>query len=376
MSPKLAPHRFCICIPAYNRARHLPGLLDSIYAQDCNDFEIVICEDVSREREQIAAIARDYSERYPGTLRYFENEANFGYDGNIRRLVEKATGEFCFFMGNDDLMYPGALSTVADVLNRHKNVGLVLKSYAWFDEVPEQINQEIRYFAEEREFPAGAEAIRVCFRRSGVISGYVVHRDSAQAAVTTRFDGTLHYQMHLTANVLVERCAVFTPRVLVLCRANEPPEFGASDSEKGKYIPGRYTPEARLHMVSGLLSIIKNLRDVGSIDVVDDVVHDYANYFYPYVRDQLDLPTREFLRLYRAFSRIGFGSYPMFHLYCFVGYVLGEKRFDALTRLIRRKLGRSPQFGYLKRTNQSSSSTADRTGEIELKLRSVLPRPH
>src|SRR5271165_6479611 len=102
---------FSVCIPAYNRARHLPALLDSIYSQDCRDFEIVICEDVSREREQIAAIARDYAERYPGTLRYFENEVNLGYDANIRRLVEKGSGKFCFFMGNDDLMGSGALST-------------------------------------------------------------------------------------------------------------------------------------------------------------------------------------------------------------------------------------------------------------------------
>ena len=34
---------FSICIPAYNRARHLAALLDSVYAQDCHDFEIVIC---------------------------------------------------------------------------------------------------------------------------------------------------------------------------------------------------------------------------------------------------------------------------------------------------------------------------------------------
>ena len=337
--------KFSICIPAYNRARHLPGLLDSIYAQDCNDFEIVICEDVSREREQIATIAREYAERYPGTLRYFENETNFGYDGNIRRLVERATGEFCFFMGNDDLMCPGALSTVASLLERHENVGLVLKSYAWFDEVPEKINQEIRYFAEEREFAAGSEAIRVCFRRSGVISGYIVHRDSAQAVATSKFDGTLFYQMHLTASVLITRCAVFTPKVLVLCRNDEPPEFGSSRSEKGKYIPGRYTPEARLSMISGALSIVGDLKESTGIDVVDDVTRDYANYFYPYIRDQLGLPFEDFMRLYRGYGRMGFDRYPMFHLYCAAGYILGEGNFDRMTRFLRGLLGRGPHFG-------------------------------
>ena len=80
---------------------------------------------------------------------------------------------------------------------------------------------------------------------------------------------------------------------------------------------------------------------------MDDVTHDYANYFYPYIRDQLELKPRRFFRLYRAFSRMGLGSYPMFHLYCFLGYLLGEKRFDSFTKIVRSTLGRSPHFGKL-----------------------------
>ena len=56
---------FSVCIPAYNRAHHLNALLDSIFAQDFHDFEVVICEDLSREREQIASIVHEYQSRYP-----------------------------------------------------------------------------------------------------------------------------------------------------------------------------------------------------------------------------------------------------------------------------------------------------------------------
>jgi len=45
-----------VCIPAYNRAAVLPELLDSILAQDFDDYEIVICDDCSRERDQIRAV--------------------------------------------------------------------------------------------------------------------------------------------------------------------------------------------------------------------------------------------------------------------------------------------------------------------------------
>jgi abequosyltransferase len=338
---------FSVCIPAYNRARHLTALLDSILLQDFHNFEIVICEDMSRERQQVAAIVQDYQSRHPGVLQYFENEENLGYDANIRNLVEKASGEFCFFMGNDDIMCEGALATVASVIRRYPNVGLVLKSYAWFDEVPERVNQEIRWFNEEKEFAAGAAAIRFAFRRSGVISGYVVHRDSANEVATSKFDGTLYYQMHLTANVLIKKTAVFTPKVLILCRGNEPPEFGNSIKESGKYVPGRYTPQARLNMISGALSIIRDLKETTGIDVVEDVIHDYANYFYPYIKDQLTLPIADFYKLYREYGRMGFARYPLFHLYFMMGYFLGERWFDVLTAVIRGRLGHSPQFGKL-----------------------------
>lgn len=336
---------FSVCIPAYNRARHLRPLLDSIFSQNFADYEVVVCEDRSPERDQIAAIIREYDLQYPGKIRYFENPENLGYDGNIRNLIARAAGRFCFFMGNDDVMCSDAMVESAAVIQRHPNVGLVLKSYAWFDETPEKVNQVIRWFNEETELPPGLPSIRFAFRRSGVISGYIVHRDSAHAAATSKFDGTLYYQMHLTANVLIDKSAVVTPKVLILCRGNEPPQFGRSASEKGIYTPGRYTPQARMNMIAGAISIIRDLKATRGIDVVDDVIHDYANYFYPYIKDQLTLPMKDYYRLYRGYGRMGFARYPLFHLYFVLAYLLGERGFDNMTRVIRRSLGRSPQFG-------------------------------
>jgi glycosyltransferase involved in cell wall biosynthesis len=335
---------FSVCIPAYNRACYLAALLDSICAQEFRDFEIVICEDMSPERNQIAAIVAAYQSRYPHMLRYFENDENLGYDGNIRNLVQKASGHFCFFMGNDDIMCQDALVHAASAIRRYRNVGLVLKAYAWFNETPENVNQEIRWFNEEKEFAAGISAIRFAFRRSGVLSGYIVHRDSANDAATSKFDGTLFYQMHLTANVLIDKTAVCTPKVLVLCRENEPPDFGHSSKEQGKYTPRRYTPQARLNMVAGALSIIRDLKDTRGIDVVEDVMRDYAYYFYPYIKDQLTLPLVDYYKLYRGYGRMGFASYPLFHCYFVLGYLLGEKRVDALTAVVRKRLGHTPQF--------------------------------
>ena len=336
---------FSICIPAYNRVHYLSPLLDSILSQSFTDFEIVICEDKSPQRDQIAKLVRSYQSNTLRPIKYFENSTNLGFDGNIRKLVDRASGKFCFFMGNDDLLCDDALLEVARLIKCRDNLGMVLKSYAWFSGSPNNIEQTVRYFPLECEFSPGKNAIHTCFRRSGVISGYIINRDAAQLCATSKFDGSLFYQMHLTANVLASMSAVFTPKILVLCRNGEPPEFGHSGSEEGKYIPGSFTSQARLNMVDGALSIVRNLKETKGIDVVDLVISDYANYFYPCIRDQLNLSIYEYWKFYRSFGKMGFKKYPMFHLYFFIAYILGQKGFDWIVKLSYRILGRSLKFG-------------------------------
>jgi len=71
---------FSICIPAYNRAHRLPALLESVFDQSYGDYEVVICEDKSPEREMISNVVVAYEARQPGRIRYFENQENLGYN--------------------------------------------------------------------------------------------------------------------------------------------------------------------------------------------------------------------------------------------------------------------------------------------------------
>ena len=189
--------KISVCIPAYNRAAVLPELLESILTQDFSDFEIVINEDGSPERSEIRAVVEHYSVQFPGILKYFENEHNLGYDANLRSLIDRSNGEYCMFMGNDDLMCPGALKIVVGAIARHPQIGVFLRSFAAFDDTPNNIVQTFRYFDREIFFPAGARSISTFYKRSVVIPGVTLHREAAQQFATERFDGTLLYQIYL-----------------------------------------------------------------------------------------------------------------------------------------------------------------------------------
>ena len=337
--------KFSVCIPAYNRANVLPELLESILSQDFTDYEVVICEDNSPERESISRIVARYDEANPDIIRYFENQETLGYDGNFRTLIEKAKGEYCFFMGNDDLMCPNALSTVAKALSRYENIGVVLRSYASFVDSPGNIDQEFRYFDSERFFAAGPETIASIFRRFVVISGLVLHRETAHRHATERFDGTLLYQLHLVANILTRMNGVFLPEIIVLWRKGGIPDFGHSEKEKGKFVPREQTADSSIHFMKGMLDIAEYAEKTSGQKVYRPILVDIANYSYPILAIQADKGTSIFIRYVFQLAKLGFWRGKMFFIYIFLILLLGTKRVDWLISFIKKRLGYTPTIG-------------------------------
>ena len=338
--------KFSICIPAYNRAAYLLPLLESIVQQRYGNLEILICEDKSPERIEIRSIVEGFTNDHPDIdISLHENVENLGYDANIRNLVQKAKGDFCFFMGNDDIMAEGALKHVEEIIQNFPNAGLVIKAYQWFVDSPDNPRDVVRYVTSLQKKACGIEALSFCFRRCGVISGFVISRLAVRDHLTDEFDGTLYYQMHLAGVALMSYDAVVTPQVLVHCRDEVPPDFGNSEIEQANFVPGQYLPTARVTMISGVIRIATSLQEKYGVRCLEPIRRDYANHFYPYIRDQLQLKFKDYLLLYTKFCQLGFWRYPLFHVYFTVCYVLGRTRFDKLVKMVRRRLGRTLVLG-------------------------------
>lgn len=334
-----------VCIPAYNRAALLGPLLESILAQNFDDYEVLICEDGSPERAAIADVVRRFQQEHPGRIRYEENPANLGYDGNIRRLVERAQGHYCVFMGNDDLLCEGALARISAAVRREPDCGVVVRSYASFDMDPRQPKQVFRYYPQEYVLPAGAQAVFTAYRRSVVISGMVIHRDAAQAVATARFDGTLLYQLYLVGMILATHGVVFVPEIIALRRDGMPPDFGNSEVERGKFVPGDQTPESSIHFMQGMLGIAQYVEEATRLKVFEPIRADIGNYSYPILSIQALRPFAAFVKYGAGLAWLGLWRYPLFHLYFLALLLLGPRLVDRAIGLIKRRLGHTPRFG-------------------------------
>ena len=334
-----------VCIPAYNRAALLPQVLDSIVAQDFTDWECVVAEDVSREREEIRAVVERYATAHPGKFRLHLNPQTLGYDGNFRNLVELARGQYVFILGNDDFVAEGALRAVHAGVQRHGEVGAVLRSYTFFVGDPSNIVQVSRYYPTERVFPPGRSAILACYRRFVSVSGVVFHRDAAAAAATAEWDGLLFYQQWLVGKVLAEKPLLFLPEILAHFRRGGTPEFGTAAAEQGRFTPGVQPLDTHLKLVEALFTIADGVeRATGLTGIAEDIRVDFGRYSYPTLREFAGRSRGDLWRAYRAFSQLGLNASPWYHMWFASLMLVGVRGMEALAQLVRRVLGHTPNF--------------------------------
>ena len=110
-----------IIVPNYNHARYLRERLDSIFAQDYPQKEIILLDDASTDES--VAILQEYAKR-PEVKTLLVNERNSGNTfRQWERGLQEATGDYVWIAESDDLAAPEMLSQLVQGLD---NSGAVM----------------------------------------------------------------------------------------------------------------------------------------------------------------------------------------------------------------------------------------------------------
>ncbi len=110
--------KFSIIIPCYNLARWIEQCLDSVIAQDFNDWECIVIDDESTDGSGL--ILDGYARR--DSRFKIIHQKNAGEGGARNAGLGVATGDWVFFLDGDDLMLPNTLSLLADCISESDNV--------------------------------------------------------------------------------------------------------------------------------------------------------------------------------------------------------------------------------------------------------------
>lgn len=110
-----------ICLPTFNRAFALEKAIAAVLAE-IGDYgpaaELVVSDNASTDA------TRDLLHRITdhANVRIYLNDTNVGAPRNFDLAVQRANGEFCWIVGDDDLICPGGISKVLTVLREHPGI--------------------------------------------------------------------------------------------------------------------------------------------------------------------------------------------------------------------------------------------------------------
>lgn len=127
MQPKIS-----ILMGIYNCAPTLAEAIDSILAQTYPNWELILCDDGSKD--DTYAVAESYRSRYPEKIILIRNEKNMGLNHTLNHCLQHATGEYIARMDGDDLSLPTRLEKELHFLLENPQYAIVSTPMIYFDE--------------------------------------------------------------------------------------------------------------------------------------------------------------------------------------------------------------------------------------------------
>lgn len=156
-----------VLVPVHNVGAYIEACLDSVLGQDGLDdgVEVLVLDDASSDGsgdlvERIVA-------RHPRQLRLLRQARNDGVSAARNRLLEQARGDYVWFVDADDVVLPGALAGLKDVIRAHAP-DLVLCDFAYL-RAHHTLRHRLRGERHQRSFDGRSN--RVSRNRGALVAG-------------------------------------------------------------------------------------------------------------------------------------------------------------------------------------------------------------
>lgn len=120
----------------HNQGRYLRECLDSVFASEYDDFELIIIDDASTDNT--ASVALDWtsrlSDRDRRRVRIYRNEENIGLPASSNKALHLAKGRYVVRVDSDDVISSSFLGKAKRFLDEHHEFGALFTSHYEADE--------------------------------------------------------------------------------------------------------------------------------------------------------------------------------------------------------------------------------------------------
>lgn len=119
-----------IGLAVFNGELHIRQALDSLLAQEFEDFELIISDNASTDATQ--QICLEYASKDP-KVRYYRNKTNLGAIKNFNQVFELSSGKYFMWAADHDVWDPRFLPRCVTILEQDPSVALCYPRAAWID---------------------------------------------------------------------------------------------------------------------------------------------------------------------------------------------------------------------------------------------------
>ncbi|MCZ2492139.1 glycosyltransferase family 2 protein [Dellaglioa carnosa] len=161
---------FSIIVPVFNVERYLQKCIDSILENKMNkEYEIILVDDGSTDGSGI--ICDRYADLNENVIVY--HKSNGGLSDSRNYGIEKANGEFLFFIDSDDWIRTDALAKLEKICE-NKDVDMICFNFSAVNEFEENVENDLGFKKRilEDGFVNGEKALEELFK--GNIKSYAV----------------------------------------------------------------------------------------------------------------------------------------------------------------------------------------------------------
>ncbi len=115
--------RASICVPVYNTAPYIRQCIESVLAQDSNDWVLLVADNCSTDGTwEILQEFRD------SRIKLFRHERNIGVMNNWNFVREKVETDYFCMLGSDDFLFPNFVRSKVCLLDCYPEAPL---AYSW-----------------------------------------------------------------------------------------------------------------------------------------------------------------------------------------------------------------------------------------------------
>lgn len=219
-----------IVMATYNGARFINEQLDSIFAQDYPNIEIIASDDKSTD--STVDILEDYqktSSTYPMAI--YSNESNLGYTKNFEQALRYCKGDYIAFCDQDDIWEPNKVST--QILAIQKNKSLATYSDAFLvDDSGHNLNI-ILWSAVLGETPPENVDFRAFYLKNCVTGcTLLIHRKLLESALP--FPASVPHDWWLAYQAAYHKRLTYSKKKLIHYRQHGGNVFGAGSKIRKK----------------------------------------------------------------------------------------------------------------------------------------------